>query len=258
MKDHIKDYWENQGKTFKNSYKASWSDQYAIALEIQEICNHINKNDDILDAGCANGYSSFQYNDSNPNSVTGVDFAKNMIHHAKEQSRKLNLENKFSFYEGDVRKLSFSSSTFDMSISTRVLINLRNWEEQKSAIRELIRVTKNGGKILLSEAFYEPLVLLNSMRRLVSLDPLYEHDFNKYIKKKKLEKFLEQNQYPFECKEISSVYYLGSRFLRELITDYNSYEGYSNPINKQFFELEEKYNGGGFGIQQIYIINKNE
>ena len=81
---------------------------------------------------------------------------------------------------------------------------------------------KNGGKILLSEAFYEPLVLLNSMRRLVSLDPLYEHDFNKYIKKKKLEKFLEQNQYPFECKEISSVYYLGSRFLRELITDYNS------------------------------------
>ena len=98
MKDHIKDYWENQGKTFKNSYKASWGDHYAIALEIQEICSHINKDDDILDAGCANGYSSFKYNNSNPNSVTGVDFAKNMIHNAKEQSRKLNLENKFSFY----------------------------------------------------------------------------------------------------------------------------------------------------------------
>ena len=59
-----------------------------------------------------------------------VDFAKNMIHNAKEQSRTLNLENKFSFYEGDIRKLSFSNATFDMSISTRVLINLRNWEEQ--------------------------------------------------------------------------------------------------------------------------------
>ena len=258
MEDYIKEFWENQGKTFKNSHKASWGDEYAIALEIKEICNHINKNDDVLDVGCANGYSSFFYNKCNPNSVTGVDFAANMIYHAKEKTKKLNLENKFSFYEGDIRNLSFSNSKFDLSVSTRVLINLRNWDEQKVAIKELLRVTKNGGKVLLSEAFYEPLVLLNSMRKLVKLKPLYEHDFNRYLKKNKLEQFLEKNEYSYECKEISSLYYLGSRFLRELITDYDSYEGYSNPINKQFFELEEKYNGGGFGIQQVYIISKSE
>jgi hypothetical protein len=55
--------------------------------------------------------------------------------------------------------------------------------------------------------------------------------------------------------EFTSIYYLGSRFLRELVTDHTSYEGYSNPINLDFYELEKKYSGGGFGIQQAYIIN---
>ena len=31
---------------------------------------------------------------------------------------------------------------------------------------------------------------------------------------------------------------------------------YSNPINKIFFEIEKDFSGGGFGIQQAYIIDK--
>jgi hypothetical protein len=52
------------------------------------------------------------------------------------------------------------------------------------------------------------------------------------------------------------VYYIGSRFLRELVTEINNYQGYSNPINKHFYDLEKIYSGGGFGIQQAYIIIK--
>jgi hypothetical protein len=34
------------------------------------------------------------------------------------------------------------------------------------------------------------------------------------------------------------------------------YPGYSNPINEIFYNIEKEYSGGGFGIQQAYVIEK--
>jgi hypothetical protein len=48
---------------------------------------------------------------------------------------------------------------------------------------------------------------------------------------------------------------LGSRFLRELVTDPAAYPGF-NPINRIFYDIEKDFSGGGFGIQQAYIITK--
>jgi hypothetical protein len=88
------------------------------------------------------------------------------------------------------------------------------------------------------------------------LEPLVEHDFNRYIKKSRLEAFLSGLGYGFECNDFSSVYYIGSRFLRELATDYKKYKGYENPINDEFYQLELEYSGGNFGIQQAYSVQK--
>jgi len=41
-----------------------------------------------------------------------------------------------------------------------------------------------------------------------------------------------------------------------LITELEEYEGFSNPINTDFYQFEKKYSGGDFGIQQLYIIYK--
>jgi hypothetical protein len=108
----------------------------------------------------------------------------------------------------------------------------------------------------LSEAFWEPLVLLNALRALKSLTPLVEHDFNRYIKKEALSDFLDSHGLKFEIEDFSSIYYLGSRFLRELVTTPADYPGYSNPINKIFYDIEKSFSGGGFGIQQAFVIQK--
>ena len=71
-------------------------------------------------------------------------------------------------------------------------ILLNSWEEQKKAINECLRVTKPGGKVIFSEGFWEPFVLLNSLRTIMQLPPLVEHDFNRYIKQNRLEEYLEQ------------------------------------------------------------------
>lgn len=257
MSNFIKEYWENQAREHKSSHEASWGDNFMIDLEIETIGKHFGINQNVLDVGCANGYSTFRQAEAHDiSSITGIDFAENMISEARQRQSGIKLDKNISFEVGDVRNLNFDDNTFDLVYTTRVIINLPNWNEQMNAIDECLRVVKPKGKVVLSEAFWEPLVLMNSLRALKQLYPLVEHDFNRYIKKLKLEEFLLQRKICFEVDEFSSVYYLGSRFLRELVTDISEYPGFTNPINKIFYEIEKQFSGGGFGIQQAYVLTK--
>jgi ubiquinone/menaquinone biosynthesis C-methylase UbiE len=257
MSNFIKDFWESQAIKHKTLHTASWGDNFAIDLEIETIGKHINKGDIVLDMGCANGFAAFrQLEARKPAKIYGVDYAANMIKYANEVRNEYPEKEKLEFSEGDIRKIEFEDNKFDVVYTTRVIINLPNWDDQKAAIDECIRVTKPGGTIVFSEAFYEPLQLLNAIRSLKQLPPLVEHDFNRYIKKDRMEKYLSDKGLSFSCDEFSSVYYLGSRFLRELVTNPADYAGYSNPINKIFYDIETQYSGGGFGIQQAYIVKK--
>jgi len=234
--EFIKDYWENQAKTHKDSHNASWGDDFMIALEIDAIGEHISGGDRVLDVGCANGYSTFEQ-------LNGV-------------KKTIRLPDIITFEVGDARSLRFPDNSFDVAYTTRVVINLPSWEDQKLSINECLRVVKPGGKAIFSEAFWEPLMLLNALRLLKQLPPLVEHDFNRYLKKSMLEEFFNQKRLKFSVNEFSSVYYLGSRFLRELVTNPAAYPGFSNPINRIFYDIEKEFSGGGFGIQQAYIVTK--
>ena len=257
MSDHILQHWNSQAKTHEESHSASWGDRHAIDLEIRTIGRHIQAGARLLDVGCANGFSTFHHLARGVESITGVDFAPEMIEQAKAARSKCADPSRVSFTVGDVRQLPFADAAFDLVYTTRTLINLSTWGEQQQGIRECLRVCRPGGTVILSEGFWEPLVLLNSMRLLVGLEPLTEHDFNRYLKKSLLERFLTGLGLSFTVDEFSSVYYLGSRFLRELVTRPEEYPGYSNPVNKLFHDMELEYSGGGFGIQQAYIITRS-
>jgi ubiquinone/menaquinone biosynthesis C-methylase UbiE len=260
--DFIKQSWEENALKYKKSHWVSWGDEYAINLEIQEISKHLNNK--VLDVGCANGYSLLEQLKQNKSlKMTGIDFSESMIKYANENLKEVASCSEFlysfipEFLVGDIRHIDFADESFDVTYTTRTLINLPNWEEQKQGIKECLRVTKKGGTVLFSEAFWEPLTLLNSLRTLKSLKPLEEHDFNRYLKMERTLNYIKELGYEYTVEDFSSVYYLGSRFLRELITDPNNYDGYlSNPINEMFYKLEKEFSGGGFGIQQLIIIQK--
>lgn len=256
MSNHILEFWNSQAEKHGKLHDASWGDIHAINLEIQTIGQFISANDDVLDVGCANGYSMIHHLDKQVQSLTGVDFSASMIEQAQKNLQGKDVDCKITFEVGDVRNLQFEDNTFDVVYTTRTLINLPTWKEQIQGIEECIRVSKTNGKIIFSEGFWEPLVLLNAMRVLKSLPPLVEHDFNRYLKKSNLEDYFRSKSINFEVIDFSSIYYLGSRFLRELVTIPEDYPGYSNPINKLFYEIEQEYSGGGFGIQQAYVITK--
>lgn len=257
MKDKILEHWNSQAEKFGTDHQASWGDNFAIDLEIENISKFIPENGKILDAGCANGWSALHHLDKKPKSITGVDFSPEMIKNANKNKVKYNSHIKIEFLVSDIRELSLQDNFFDFVYTTRTIINLNSWDEQKQAINECLRVVKPHGKVLISEAFIEPMNLLNSLRSLKNLPPLKEPFFNNYIKEENLKKYLKENHLKYTEIDFSSIYYLGSRFLRELVTDSSEYSGYSNPINQIFYGIEKEFSGGGFGIQKAYLIEKN-
>jgi hypothetical protein len=117
-------------------------------------------------------------------------------------------------------------------------------------------VAKPGGTIIFSEAFWEPLVKLNALRSVFGLQALTEHDFNRYLKKSNLNEYLNAQNIVFETSDFSSIYYLGSRLIRDLIPESKTFVGYDNPVNKIFHSIEKEFSGGDVGIQQAYILKK--
>jgi hypothetical protein len=62
----------------------------------------------------------------------------------------------------------------------------------------------------------------------------------------------------YSIEDFSSIYYLGSRFLRELVTEPAAHPGFTNPINKLFYQIEMQFSGGGMGVQQAFVILKRD
>lgn len=257
MKNYIKDFWDDNAEKFKCDSRVSWGDNFLLNLEYNIISKYLKNNMKILDAGYANGFATIKHAKNNKYSnFTGIDFSTNMINYANINKLNIGVKN-IEFEVGDITDMPYEDNTFNIVYTTRVLINLPTWEEQIKGLSECLRVVKkNNGLLIVLEGFYEPFIKLNSLRQITGLSPLEEHDYNRYIKKYKLEKFISDHNYKFENIDFSSVYYIGSRFLRELVTDYNSFEGFTNPILEDFYNLELKYSNGmsGFGIQQAYII----
>jgi ubiquinone/menaquinone biosynthesis C-methylase UbiE len=257
--DFIKAFWESQGATHQTSHTASWGDRFAIELEIETIAKHIKAGDRVLDIGCANGFSTFRQHEIEPQArYTGIDYAGSMIEHANKALAEKRLDpDRIRFSVASILDLPFGDGEFDVAYTTRVLINLPTWDEQKKGILESLRVVRPGGSLVISEGFWEPLCLVNSLRLMFRLEPLAEHDFNRYLKKAKLEAWLKELGLSFTVDEFSSVYYLGSRVLRELIQKEElPFGDYSSPVNKLFYDIEREYSGGGMGVQQAYIIRK--
>lgn len=149
--DHIKNYWESQAEQHKTSHWASWGDNWLIDLEIKTISKYIQCGDRVADIGCANGFSTFsQYELRKPASIIGVDYAEQMIGHAKNAKNEKYKDSPITFQVGDIRSLGLADSNFDVVYTTRVLINLPTWEEQKRGLAECLRVARPGGLVIIS------------------------------------------------------------------------------------------------------------
>jgi len=95
----------------------------------------------VLDIAAGTGSSSRPLVD-NGAEVTALDFSAGMLDQGRKQHKDI------KFVQGDALKLPFSENTFDV---TTISFGLRNTANSNIALREALRVTKVGGKIVVAE-----------------------------------------------------------------------------------------------------------
>jgi demethylmenaquinone methyltransferase/2-methoxy-6-polyprenyl-1,4-benzoquinol methylase len=95
----------------------------------------------VLDIAAGTGSSSRPLVDKGAE-VTALDFSAGMLDQGRKQHKDI------KFVQGDALKLPFSENTFDV---TTISFGLRNTANSNIALREALRVTKVGGKIVVAE-----------------------------------------------------------------------------------------------------------
>ena len=95
----------------------------------------------ILDIAAGTGSSSRPLVDKGAE-VTALDFSQGMIEQGRKQNKNIN------FVQGDALKLPFEDNLFEV---TTISFGLRNTSSTEIALKEALRVTKDGGRIVVAE-----------------------------------------------------------------------------------------------------------
>ena len=80
--------------------------------------------------------------------VTGVDLSEGMLAVMREKVSKAGLTEMISIEEGDGENLRFPDNTFDR---VTIAFGIRNFENREKGLREMRRVLKPGGRLVLLE-----------------------------------------------------------------------------------------------------------
>ena len=104
----------------------------------------------ILDVACGTGDFSIAIADAmNPEShVVGVDLSEGMLAVMREKIAKEKLGPLLSCEQGDCSCLRFPDSSFDR---VTIAFGIRNFEDRPKALKEILRILKKGGKLVILE-----------------------------------------------------------------------------------------------------------
>ncbi|WP_246055403.1 class I SAM-dependent methyltransferase [Pseudalkalibacillus caeni] len=97
----------------------------------------------VLDVGCGTGRLLLRGVEE-AGHLTGIDLSKEMLKASKQNFFFINRSEKATFMQADACEIPFEKGKFDLSLSTCVLFLL---PEPEIAMKEMIRVTKEGGQL---------------------------------------------------------------------------------------------------------------
>lgn len=102
----------------------------------------------ILDVATGTGDFAIQALVLNPDKVIGIDISTGMLDVGRVKIRERKLDSKIELLEGDSEKLPFEENKFD---AITVAFGVRNFENLELGLREIKRVLKPGGMLVVLE-----------------------------------------------------------------------------------------------------------
>lgn len=208
----------------------------------------------LLEVGCGNGYLLHTLRDRFPAlRLVGTDYSPDMVRLARNREMEL-----CDIQLGDVRSLSFGPAAFDLAVSERCVINVLDEGEQDQALRELYRVLRPGGHLVLIEAFTDGLENLNRARLELGLPENVVPDHNRWFDKQRFlefvgELFEEVHDKRLPPRNLLSTHYFVSRVLYPAIT---KREVLYNTEFVRFFRFLPPE--GDFSPIQLFFLRKRE
>lgn len=154
--------------------KTTACDFHLRDLEIELGLESIRNDDRVLDVGCGLGVALRRYATERSIEAFGIDYSGAMIEGAKQRLEETAPELEIDFREASVTELPFDGESFDVVTSHRCLMALLDWDLQQDALREIHRVLRPGGTLVLMEGTFDGLDRLNFFRRqfgLSEIDP---------------------------------------------------------------------------------------
>jgi ubiquinone/menaquinone biosynthesis C-methylase UbiE len=249
----IRQHWEQRGRKYGLSPSASWVDETMLHREGIILSKFIKDGDMVLDAGCANGYTTLQLARMRRIRITGIDYARSMVDHANQNlNRAGHMKGAAFFKVSNFLNLDFASNSFDKVITKRCLINLGSTSHQKTALMEAWRVLKPGGLFLISEVSVQSSEKLNKLRRKLGLETMTPLWHNCYLDEDDFLKFAEQYFEVKTIKRFSSTYYVMTWAIYPLLvrSGQRNYRGTYHKLSARLPQV------GDFGLQKLYVLQK--
>jgi len=119
----------------------------------------------ILDVACGTGDFSIEIaRHAHPQTgVQGIDLSEGMLAVMREKVRRSGLDGRIRSEKGDCEQLSFGRDSFD---AVTIGFGIRNFEHREFALKEILRVLKPGGRLVILELSIPELPLVRALYKL--------------------------------------------------------------------------------------------
>ena len=233
-------------------YRTTASDYQLREIEIDTAAAYMHDGMMTLDVGCGLGYAVAQYAQRFGLTGHGIDYSENMIAGANELLQKTfpALVPRVAFQHASVMELPFADNHFDVVTSHRCLMALLDWDKQRAALREIHRVLKPGGVLVLMEGTFEGLDRLNAARAKVGLEPIAPDGRDRLITLKFHEGALVDFCRPYFVHEAThrfGMYYFLTRVVQPLLVapEAPSYDHKLNAVARELSRFFPDLDGMG-------------